>query len=151
MPELTAIDSISDSPMLSWFPPHSARNCPPVMPATVCNSTSCEWWPGTDRFEKRIRTARLPGGRGSAQADGRHPHQLEHTVLAGLDFRTSDAPALLDYNDVPALLRKPERGRGTAEARADDQVVAIKHGRALPGKFTARVGRAGSCDRQAHG
>ena len=34
-----------------------------------CGSTGWGWWPGSDRFAKRIRTAQLPERRGSTQAD----------------------------------------------------------------------------------
>jgi len=39
----------------------------------------------------------------AAQAKRRHPHQLEHAALAGLDLLLADPPALLDDCDVPAL------------------------------------------------
>jgi hypothetical protein len=57
-----------------WSTP-SATNGPRVIPGTRCESWSWKWWPGTDRFAKRIRTAQLPEGRGSAHAN---PSQSNH-------------------------------------------------------------------------
>jgi len=55
--------------MVGPFQAKMAPDGPMVMPDTACNSWGWEWWPGTDRFAKRIRTAQLPAGWGSAQAD----------------------------------------------------------------------------------
>ena len=52
-----------------------ATDGPRVIPGIRSKSWSWKWWPGPDRFAKRIRTAQLPEGRGSACADPSQSNQ----------------------------------------------------------------------------
>ena len=49
--------------------PTPLPDIPRVMPGTLFKSWRWKWWPVTDRFAQRIRTAQLAEGRGSAHAD----------------------------------------------------------------------------------
>ncbi len=87
--------------MVGPFRAETTPDSPRVIPGTHCNSSSWKWWPGTDRFAKRIRTAQLPEGRGSAQAD---PSQSNHRHA---DFQ---------YGGEPGSARASRRpGRGFSE------------------------------------
>jgi hypothetical protein len=66
-------------------------------PDTLSFSMSWKWWPGTDRFAKRIRTAQLPAGRGSAHAD---PRQSNH--------RRADFQSRADGWDADFINRRAE-------------------------------------------
>jgi hypothetical protein len=85
-----------------------APDGPRAIPGNRCESESWKWWPGSDRFAKRIRTAKLPEGRGSAQADP-SPSNQRHA-----DFQDDGEPG-----SAPA-----SRRRGTGFARADRTALA---------------------------
>ena len=83
---------------------------PRVMPGTRMKSSSWKWWPGTDRFAQRIRTAQLPVGRGSAQADpsqSRRARQISRGYVCSPFFFSGDT----DFIRILELLMDPNPGR----------------------------------------
>ena len=81
-----------------------ATDGPRVMPGTRVKSWSWKWWPGTDRFAQRIRTAQLPEGRGSAQADPSQSNHRHAFAISGLSSgATNKNPAEAVTCDINQL------------------------------------------------
>ncbi len=128
-----------------------APGSPRVIPGTHCESSSWKWWPRTDRFAKRIRTAQLPEGRGSAQADpsqSNHRHaDFQHNVEPGSarasrrlerDFRKADRTAPPDRAHTEPESRywteprgKPKKRNGVGASRPNFFRTARRTGRRL--------------------